>query len=82
MTLPSNHQNAEILFHRLEQSLEANVALRCVYQDHMLEYIKKEQVEIAPSEEGIIDEFYLPHHAVKKEKTRGNQMGDLLWILL
>jgi len=48
----------------------------------MLEYIKKEQVEIAPSEEGIIDEFYLPHHAVKKEKTRGNQMGDLLWILL
>jgi hypothetical protein len=33
----------------------------------MLDYIKKEQVEIAPSEEGTADEFYRPHHAVKKE---------------
>jgi len=34
----------------------------------MLDYIKKEQVEIAPSEEGTVYEFYLTHHAVKKEK--------------
>jgi hypothetical protein len=33
-----------------------------------LDYIKKKQVKISLSEEGTVDEFYLPHHAVKKEK--------------
>jgi len=68
ITLPSNYHNAERLFRRLEQRLEGNVALRHVYHDHMLDYIRKEQVEIATSGEEIADEFYLPHHAVKKEK--------------
>jgi hypothetical protein len=40
--LPRDHHNAERLFHRLEQRLEGNVALRHVYHDHMLDYIKKE----------------------------------------
>ena len=66
ITLPSHHHNNERLFHRLEQRLEGNVVLRHVYHDHMLDYIKKKGVEIAPSEEGTVDEFYLPHHAVKK----------------
>jgi hypothetical protein len=43
----------------------------------MLDYIKKEQVEIAPSEEGKADEFYLPHHAVKKEKR-----GEAKWRIV
>jgi len=34
----------------------------------MLDHIKKKQVETALSEEGTVDEFYLPHHAVRKEK--------------
>jgi len=52
----------------LEQRLEGNVALRHVYLDHMLAYIRKEQVEIATFGEEIADEFCLPHHAVRKEK--------------
>jgi len=66
--LPSNRLNAERLFRRLEQRLERNVALRHVYHDHVLDYIKKGKVEIAPSEEGTADKFCLSHHAVKKEK--------------
>jgi GrpB-like predicted nucleotidyltransferase (UPF0157 family) len=34
-------------------------------------------VEIAPSEEGIVNEFYLSHHAVKKEKR-----GDAKWRIV
>jgi len=47
-----------------------------MYHDHILDYIRKGQVEIAPSGEGNLDEFYLPHHAVKKEKE-GKQDGGL-----
>jgi hypothetical protein len=43
----------------------------------ILDYIRKEQVEIAPSEKGIGDEFYLPHHAVKKVKR-----GETKWRIL
>jgi hypothetical protein len=77
ITLPSNHHNAERLFHRLEQRLEGNAALRQVYHAHMLDYIKKEQVEIAPPAEGTAEEFYLPHHAVKKEKR-----GETKWRIV
>ena len=41
ITLPSNRHNAERLFSRLEERLESNVALRHVYHNHMLEYIRK-----------------------------------------
>jgi len=41
----------------------------------MLDYIRKEQVEIAPSEEGTVDKFYLPHPAVKKEKQGETKWG-------
>jgi len=36
----------------------------------MLDYMRKGQVEIVPSLEGNLDEFYLHHHVVKKEKRR------------
>jgi len=42
----------------------------------MLDYIKKGQVEIVPSEEGIVDEFYLPHHAMK------NKLGETKWRIV
>jgi len=77
ITLPSNHHNAERVFHRLEQRLEGNVDLRYVYHDHMLDYIKEEQVEIVPFEEGTVDEFCLPHHVVKKEKR-----GETKWRIV
>ena len=41
-----------------------------MYHDNILDYMKKEQVEIAPFEEGTVDEYYLLHHAVKKEERR------------
>jgi hypothetical protein len=77
ITLPSNHHNAERLFRKLEQRLEGNVALRHVYHDHMLDYIRKEQVEIATSGEETADEFYLPHHAVRMEKR-----GEAKWRIV
>jgi len=43
----------------------------------MLDYIRKGQVEIVPSGEGNLDEFYLPHHAVKKEKR-----GETRWRIV
>jgi hypothetical protein len=43
----------------------------------MLDYIRKEQVEIATSEEETADEFYLSHHAVKKEKR-----GETIWRIV
>jgi len=75
--LPSNRLNAERQFRRLEQRLERNAALRYMYHDHILDYIKKGQVEIAPFEEGTADKFYLPHHAVKKEKR-----GEVKWRIV
>jgi len=77
ITLPSNQLNAERLFHRLEQRLEGNVILWQVYHDHILDYIRKGQVEIVPSGEGAVDELYLPHHAVKKEKQ-----GETRWRIV
>jgi hypothetical protein len=43
----------------------------------MLDYIRKEQVEIATCGEEQADEFYLPHHAVKKERR-----GETKWRIV
>ena len=61
--------------------MERNVALRHVYYDHVLDYIMKEQVKIAPSEEGTVDVFYLvlPTSSCSKEgKTRGTKLRIVL----
>jgi len=77
ITLPSNQHNAERLFHRLEQRLEGNVALRRVYHDHMLHYIRKGQVVIVPSGDGTLNES-----CREEEKTRGNQMEDCFRLIV
>jgi hypothetical protein len=64
-------------FHVLEKRLERNGALRHVYHAHILDYIRKGQVEIAPPEEEAIDIYYRPHHAVKKEIR-----GDAKWRIV
>ena len=74
ITLPSNRHNAERLVSRLEQRLENNVALRHVYHDHMLDYIRKGQVEIAPSGEETVEVLFTPSR--REGKTRGDQMED------
>jgi len=43
----------------------------------MLDYIKKDQVEIVLSEEATVDKFYLPHHVVKKKKR-----GETKWRIV
>jgi hypothetical protein len=77
ITIPSNRHNSVKRFHTLEKRLEGNEALRHVYHAHMLDYIRKLQVEIAPPEEEAIGMYYLPHHAVKKEKV-----GDAKWRIV
>ena len=57
--------------------MEGIVALRQVFHDHMLDYIKKGQVEIILSEEKTLDDFYLSHHSVKKEKR-----GETRWRMV
>ena len=75
ITQPSNQHNAGRLFDRLKQRLEGNVALRQVFHDHMLDYIRK--LEIVPPGERTVDEFYLTHRAVKKEK-----LGETRWWIV
>jgi hypothetical protein len=43
----------------------------------MLDHIKKEHVEVAPPEEDSREMFYLPHHAVKKER-----LGTTKWRII
>jgi hypothetical protein len=56
ITLPSNHRNAERLFRRLERRLEGKAALRRVYHEHKLDFIRKKQVKVATYGEEIADE--------------------------
>jgi hypothetical protein len=77
ITLPNNRHNAEKRFYTLEQRLEINGALRQVYNALMLDYIRKKQLENGPPGEEDIDVYYLPHHAVKKEKR-----GDTTWRIV
>jgi hypothetical protein len=77
ITIPSNRHNAEKLFYTLEQRLERNGALQQVYHALMLVYVWKKQVEIVPPGEEATDVYYLPHHAVKKEKQ-----GDTKWRIV
>jgi len=44
----------------------------------MLDHVVKEQVELAPTKENSTGVFYLPHHAVKKER-RGKTNGTIVF---
>jgi hypothetical protein len=66
--LPSNRINAEKRLGNLEKRLEDNQALKEMYHEHMLSYITTGQVETASAEDPTSTVFYLPHHAVRKEK--------------
>jgi hypothetical protein len=43
----------------------------------MLDHVEKAQVELAPTEENSTGVFYLPHHAVKKERR-----GKIKWRIV
>ena len=45
-----------------------------MYEEHMLDYVVKKHVELGPNTEESSGVFYLPHHAVKKERR-----GKIKW---
>jgi hypothetical protein len=65
--LPNNRTNAERRLGNLRRRLDNNEALKETYYAHMVDYIAKGQVELAPREESATV-FYLPHQAVKKQR--------------
>ena len=66
--LDDNRTNAENRFQALTRRLRNNPDYDTMYQSKMLDYIVKGQVEVIDTEPETDSSFYLPHHAVKKEK--------------
>jgi hypothetical protein len=67
--LSDNRSIAEMRFRALEKRFYEDADFKSMYFDHMLDYIIKEQVEVAPPDGTSEHVFYLPHHAVKKKKN-------------
>jgi len=66
--LPSNRDTAERRFRALQKRLQEENALRIIYEEQMLDHVLKQQVELVSTTEESTAVFYLPHHAVKKER--------------
>jgi EAL domain-containing protein (putative c-di-GMP-specific phosphodiesterase class I) len=62
-----NRSTAEIRFRTLQKRLQQDDALRLI-KDGQMYHVMKQQVEHAPTAEKSTGVFYLPHHAVKKER--------------
>jgi hypothetical protein len=41
--------------------------LRAIYEEHVLDNVVKQQVELAPTADGSSGAFHLPHHAVRRK---------------
>ena len=55
------------VFHKLEQRFEGKCRFKTGVSRSDIGLHKEGQVEIIPSEEGTVEESYLPHHFVKKK---------------
>ena len=67
--IPADNQtNAQRRFQSLTKRFDTNPDFRTMYENKMLDYILQHQVEVAPPGPTAAPKFYLPHHAVKKEK--------------
>jgi hypothetical protein len=64
----NNRQTSENRFHALVRKLQTSDTFKSMYYDLMLDYIRKGQVELAPTPEAQENVYYLPHHAVKKQQ--------------
>jgi hypothetical protein len=62
VSLSSNYHHPEKRFHALAIRLERDETLRNVYHSQMLNYIRHEQVEIAPPADGTEETYRLLHH--------------------
>ena len=68
IALPSKRLNAEKRLNSSTKRLEGNETLRKIYNDQMLNYITRGQLEAASAEDSTTTVFYLLHQVVKKEK--------------
>ena len=59
------------------EAATARYALRLIYEEQMLDYVVKQHVELAPATEETTGVFYLPHHAVKKDRR-----GKIKWRIV
>ena len=75
--LSLNRDTAERRFRTLQTRLQQDDALRTICEEQMLDHVMKEQVELAPTTESLTGVFYLPHHAVKKERR-----GKIRWRIV
>ena len=69
----NNLITAEKRFSSLENKLQSRDDLKATYHEHMLDYIRRDQVEIAPQGNTSHDVYYLPHHMVSKTKLEGTK---------
>ena len=70
VTPADNHTNAQRRFQSLPKRFATTTDFRTMYETKMLDYILQHQVEVAPPRPSASSKFYLPHHAVKKEKRK------------
>jgi hypothetical protein len=75
--LSPNRVNAERRFRTLQRRLQQDDALRAIYEEQMLDHVRKQHVELTPHTEEATGMFYLPHHVVKKERR-----GKIKWRIV
>jgi len=68
--LNDNNTNAHRRFKSLTKRFDTTTYFRTTYENKMVDYILQHQVEAAPPGPTAAPTFYLPHHAVKKEKCK------------
>jgi hypothetical protein len=63
-----NHSNTQRRFQSLTKRFATTTNFRTMYENKMLDYVLQHQVEVVLPRPCVTPKFYLPHHAVKKEK--------------
>jgi hypothetical protein len=67
--LSDNRSIAEKRYRALEKRFHENADFKSMYFDHMLDFIIKKQIEVAPPDGTSEHVFYKRHRAVKKKKN-------------
>jgi hypothetical protein len=73
VTPADNHTNAQRRFQSLTKRFATTTDFEIMYETKMLDYILQHQVEVAPPGPSASSKFYLPLHAVKKEKRKNDK---------
>jgi hypothetical protein len=75
VTPVDNHTNAQKRFQSLTKRFATNTDFRIMYEAKMLDHILQHQVEVTLPGPSASSKFYLPHHAIKKEKRKNVKWG-------